>query len=1100
MAGEVDYNKMQEAFERALKARGSGGGFSSGPSTPSSSTPGPGALNIATNAVSKGLGELTSSGVALGKSFGDITGKLVTGGVRVSDVTDSLTKNFKEAGYNGSVLGKAFGGMGKAVGEVVKYVEEGVDNFRELSKTGASFNNSIIELRSNAAQTRMTLAEYGQVVKENSGLFTTFGGTVSQGAKKFTEFSKEFFDSPVADELRLMGYNTQDLNSLLALQTTTMKMNQKLEGDALKREIEAARNLAVEMDTIAKLTGQSRKEQEEKLRKDRENGQLMAAIDLAMMKGGKDVQKAFDGMTTAASMGGKDFQRLQQEIFAMGRPSEEMASKFAMIGGEAQKLMMQAAEAAKKGNTEQAKLLTQQAAAAAAQTAGSESFQNLAAQGSKDFGDLSIQLRKNRVQLEEIAEKEKLDLNTTEGLAKANELRMKMAKDEQQADKDNIAKSAILAEARAKDTYTAINNALVTPLQEKVNPALKGFADKLKELNTAPGGFRGTAEKKIGGAVEAVGDAIKQGQERVNREGPGPQPNPEKPVTAEQKAAAEQQAAKAADYQKIKRNEGSLGAAGKLFENWGSGTMVELHGIESVMKPEDLEKLVTGTMSSTAAQMGSAMSKASSQGIDVSKISKDISTTISSSTAGGASASRRPSPNMGEMAVSMSKMGLKDDQKKVFDEIMTLNSQQSKEKIAALAKEKDAAFSANKAATAAIDAIEEKLEAEGKGFKDLTGAQKTEYEALRKQQSESYDAGVKASEAMSAARKAEEAKQSLEKLGYDIVVEQEKEKAKIAETTSEQIKSTIIEALPVKDLEGTLAEAAKTLDDHGKTTLKYAMRDSEEQIAMYKSTAEKSLELNKKKIEENNGQIAELEEKAKTQELSAREKNRIERLKAENEKIQENSKFREQEVEAYKIAEEEKKKALTASASELSAAAKEMLTTGRVSEETFTAAATAQTSSYGTVDDSEMGGFATTSSAPQSYGTVDDSEMGGFASTPSSVPSIDLNALNLPGFGPSIKSAAATVAPAVNKPKEASPGKKINPETGEEYTPVSDAKPKEDKKPSSAGQGKSATLDDVVKELAKLNTKIAALAEDTKEMGAKQERATRSSSQNIYQR
>ncbi len=165
MAGEVDYNKMQEAFERALKARGSGGGFSSGPSTPSSSTPGPGALNIATNAVSKGLGELTSSGVALGKSFGDITGKLVTGGVRVSDVTDSLTKNFKEAGYNGSVLGKAFGGMGKAVGEVVKYVEEGVDTFRDLSKTGANFNNSIIELRSNAAQTRITLAEYGQVVK-----------------------------------------------------------------------------------------------------------------------------------------------------------------------------------------------------------------------------------------------------------------------------------------------------------------------------------------------------------------------------------------------------------------------------------------------------------------------------------------------------------------------------------------------------------------------------------------------------------------------------------------------------------------------------------------------------------------------------------------------------------------------------------------------------------------------------------------------------------------------------------------------------------------------------------------------------------------------
>jgi hypothetical protein len=93
------------------------------------------------------------------------------------------------------------------------------------------------------------------------------------------------------------------------------------------------------------------------------------------------------------------------------------------------------------------------------------------------------------------------------------------------------------------------------------------------------------------------------------------------------------------------------------------------------------------------------------------------------------------------------------------------------------------------------------------------------------------------------------------------------------------------------------------------------------------------------------------------------------------------------------------------------------------------------------------------------------------------------------------------VAPAVNKPREASPGKKINPETGEEYTPVSGgATPKADKKGSAPSQGKTATLDDVVKELAMLNTKIASLTEETKQIGSKQERATRASSQNIYQR
>lgn len=272
------------------------------------------------------------------------------------------------------------------------------------------------------------------------------------------------------------------------------------------------------------------------------------------------------------------------------------------------------------------------------------------------------------------------------------------------------------------------------------------------------------------------------------------------------------------------------------------------------------------------------------------------------------------------------------------------------------------------------------------------------------------------------------------------------------------------------------------------------MRDGDEQISAYKETAQKSLELNKKTIEENNSKILELEEKAKTEELSIREKSRIEKLKAENDKLQENNKFREQEVAAYSIAEEEKKKALTSSISSISSATQELLTTGR--EATEEAVKAAQ-QSFGSVDDSEMGGFASN----QSFGSVDDSEMGGFAVKQPSVPSIDLNALNLPGFGPSIKSAAATVAPAVNKPREASPGKKINPETGEEYTPVSGAAAsKAEKKAPTPTQGKTATLDDVVKELAMLNTKIASLTEETKQIGSKQERATRASSQNIYQR
>ena len=95
-----------------------------------------------------------------------------------------------------------------------------------------------------------------------------------------------------------------------------------------------------------------------------------------------------------------------------------------------------------------------------------------------------------------------------------------------------------------------------------------------------------------------------------------------------------------------------------------------------------------------------------------------------------------------------------------------------------------------------------------------------------------------------------------------------------------------------------------------------------------------------------------------------------------------------------------------------------------------------------------------------------------------------------------------TAAATPDKPaeKQASPGKKINPETGEEYTPVGDAKPADksaDKKPA-ASNDKAATLDDVVKSLNALNTKMGQLI-DVNETGHKASaKAAKSSSANLY--
>jgi hypothetical protein len=118
-----------------------------------------------------------------------------------------------------------------------------------------------------------------------------------------------------------------------------------------------------------------------------------------------------------------------------------------------------------------------------------------------------------------------------------------------------------------------------------------------------------------------------------------------------------------------------------------------------------------------------------------------------------------------------------------------------------------------------------------------------------------------------------------------------------------------------------------------------------------------------------------------------------------------------------------------------------------------------------------------------------------------SMPSMDQLTIGPDGMPKISAKPQAQTIPAAVKPaeKQASPGKKINPETGEEYTPVGDAKPA-DKKTATV-ETKTATLDDVAKLLSSLNTtmkQIATAASETNNKLGQQVKATKAMSGNVH--
>jgi len=115
---------------------------------------------------------------------------------------------------------------------------------------------------------------------------------------------------------------------------------------------------------------------------------------------------------------------------------------------------------------------------------------------------------------------------------------------------------------------------------------------------------------------------------------------------------------------------------------------------------------------------------------------------------------------------------------------------------------------------------------------------------------------------------------------------------------------------------------------------------------------------------------------------------------------------------------------------------------------------------------------------------------------------ITMDSFTLGPNGMPIAKPKSTAAATPDKPaeKQASPGKKINPETGEEYTPVGDAKPGDKKTAAAGGDSKAATLDDVVKSLNALNTKMGQLISVNEDGHKASAKAAKSGSNNLYAR
>lgn len=156
--------------------------------------------------------------------------------------------------------------VGGLVSPFAAILDNSISSFRELSNVGASFNNSITEMRYAAAGLELSLDEMSSMISGNSESLRLLGGTVGEGVARFAAINRNMKATGDFAALKQMGFTVEQINEGMSDYTALQSRLGRLQRMDNAQIAQGSARYMQTLDRLTKITGKSREQMEATLR------------------------------------------------------------------------------------------------------------------------------------------------------------------------------------------------------------------------------------------------------------------------------------------------------------------------------------------------------------------------------------------------------------------------------------------------------------------------------------------------------------------------------------------------------------------------------------------------------------------------------------------------------------------------------------------------------------------------------------------------------------------------------------------------------------------------------------------------------------------